>query len=103
LFLLLQLGSGFNAGAFFVSGTIRNRRRFGGKEECSMPKAAPHPDAEISHKKYGETTIGQLRRTYGADFAEGCADNETIADVLRKRPSLKKVIRDREARRFVAL
>jgi hypothetical protein len=68
-----------------------------------MPKAAPHSDTEISNKKYGETTIGELRKIYGADFAEGCADNETIADVLRKRPSLKKVIRDREARRFVAL
>jgi hypothetical protein len=35
-----------------------------------------------------------------ADFAKGCADNEKIADVLRKQPSLRRVIRDREARRF---
>ena len=68
-----------------------------------MPKAAPHSELEISHKKYGETTIGELRRTYGADFAKGCADNEKLLDVLRKRPSVRKVIREREARRFVAL
>jgi hypothetical protein len=49
----------------FYAGTIRNRLRFGGKERMPMPKAAPHPDTEISHKKY---SIGELRRTYGADF-----------------------------------
>jgi hypothetical protein len=36
----------------------------------------------------------------GPDFAEGCADHEILVDVLRKLPSLRKVIRDREARRF---
>jgi hypothetical protein len=65
-----------------------------------MPKAAPHPDTEIGDKKYFQTTIGELRRTYGADFAKGYADNEKLLDVLRKRPSLRKVIREREARRF---
>jgi hypothetical protein len=44
--------------------------------------------------------IGELRKTYGADFAKGRADNEKIADVLRKMPSLRRVIREREARRF---
>jgi hypothetical protein len=39
-------------------------------------------------------------KLYGADFAKGCADNEKIADVLRKMPSLRRVIREREARRF---
>jgi hypothetical protein len=68
-----------------------------------MPKAAPHPDTKISRKKYGETTIGELRKTYGADFATGRADHEKITDVLRNQPSLRKVIREREARRFVAL
>jgi hypothetical protein len=86
-----------------MSGTIRNGLRFGGKKRMPMPKAPPHLDTEISHKKYGETTIGELRKIYGADFAEGCADNEKIADMLRKLPSLRKVIREREARRFVAL
>jgi hypothetical protein len=86
-----------------MSGTIRNGLRFGGKEKMPMPKAAPHLDTEISHKKYGETTIGELRKIYGADFAEGCKDNEKLVDVLRKQPSLRKVILEREARRFVAL
>ena len=65
-----------------------------------MPEAAPHHDTEMSKKKYCETPYGELRKTYGADFAKGCADNEKITDVLRKLPSLRRVIRDREARRF---
>jgi hypothetical protein len=67
---------------------------------ASDEKLGPHPDTEISHKKYGETTIGELRRTYGADFAEGCADHEKLVDVLRKLPSLRGVIRDREGTQF---
>jgi hypothetical protein len=67
---------------------------------CPMPEAVPNPDTEVSDKKYCETTIGELRKTYGADFAKGCADNEKITDVLRKMPSLRRVIREREARRF---
>jgi hypothetical protein len=65
-----------------------------------MPEAVPNPDTEVSDKKYCETTIGELRKTYGADFAKGCADNEKITDVLRKLPSLRRLIRDREALRF---
>ena len=65
-----------------------------------MPETARHRDTEISNKKDCETTIGEMRKTYGADFAKGCADNEKIADVLRKLPSLRRVIRDHEARRF---
>jgi hypothetical protein len=65
-----------------------------------MPEAVPQPDTEVSKKKDCETTIGELRKAYGADFAKGCADNEKIADVLRKLPSLRRVIREREARRF---
>ena len=45
-------------------------------------------------QKFCETTIGELRRTYGADFAKGCADHEKVADVLRKLPSLRRVIRE---------
>jgi hypothetical protein len=55
---------------------------------------------EVSNKKYGETTIGELRKIHGADFAKGSADKEKIIDVLRKLPSLRKVIREREARLF---
>jgi hypothetical protein len=61
------------------------------------------PEAERHHDKYFETTIGDLRKTYGADFAEGCADNEKMPDVLRKRPSLRWVIRNHEARMFEKL
>jgi hypothetical protein len=50
--------------------------------------------------RWRETTIGELRKAYGADFAKRCADNEKIADVLRKLPSLRRVIREREARHF---
>jgi len=83
-----------------MSGTIGNRLGFCGKEGCPMPETARHRETEVSDKKYCETTIGELRKTYGADFAKGCADNEKMADVLRKQPSLRRVIRDREARRF---
>jgi hypothetical protein len=65
-----------------------------------MPERARHRETEASDKKYCETTIGELRKTYGADFAKGCADNEKLTDVLPKLPSLRRVIRDREARRF---
>ena len=63
-----------------------------------MPETARHREPEISDKKFCETTIGELLRTYGADFAEGCADHEKVADVLRKLPSLRRVIREHEAR-----
>jgi hypothetical protein len=63
-----------------------------------MPETARHRETEISDKKFCETTIGELRRTYGADFAKGCADHEKVADVLRKLPSLRRVIREHEAR-----
>ncbi len=54
----------------------------------------------MSDKKYLETTIGELRKRYGSDFAKGCGDNEKIMDVLRKLPLLRRVIREHEARRF---
>jgi hypothetical protein len=45
-----------------MSGTIRNRLRFGGKERCPMPETARRRD-EVSNKKYCGTTIGELRKT----------------------------------------
>jgi hypothetical protein len=65
-----------------------------------MPESARRSDGDIRNKKYCETTVGELRKTYGADFAKGCADNEKMTDVLRKLPSLRRLIRDREAQRF---
>jgi hypothetical protein len=65
-----------------------------------MPETERNRDPQTSDKKYFETTIGDLRKLYGADFAKGCADNEKIVDVVRKMPSLRMVIRHRELKRF---
>jgi len=35
-------------------------------------------NGEVS-KKHGNTLIGTLRKTYGAHFAPGCDDTETLA------------------------
>ena len=55
-------------------------------------------DGEIS-RKHGNTLIRTLRKTYGRDFAPGCADDEKLSDVLHRldEPSLSKLIRDHEA------
>ncbi len=68
-----------------------------------MPETARHHETDISDRKYQQTTIGDLRKTYGADFAKGCADNEKLPDVLHKMPSLRNVIRHHEAERFEKL
>jgi hypothetical protein len=47
------------------------------------------------HKDRSHMLIGALRKTLGAGFAEGCADNETLSEALAKHPSLCKVIRAR--------
>jgi hypothetical protein len=60
-----------------------------------MPETPRNPDPQTSDKKYLQTTIGDLRKLYGADFAKGCAENEKIADVVQKQPSLMRVIRHR--------
>jgi hypothetical protein len=48
------------------------------------------PEASQSQKYY-ETLIGDLRKTYGADFAKGCADNEELSDGAqeKKRPKYR--------------
>jgi hypothetical protein len=40
-----------------------------------------------------------LRKHYGAWFAEGCADDEKLSDILHKldEPSLSHLVRDHEA------
>jgi hypothetical protein len=55
-------------------------------------------NGEIS-RKHGNTLISTLRKTYGADFAKGCADSDKLSDVLHKmdEPSLSKLVRDHEA------
>jgi hypothetical protein len=55
-------------------------------------------NGEIS-RKHGNTLIRTLRKTYGSDFAQGCADSDKLSDILHKldEPSLSKLIRDHEA------
>jgi hypothetical protein len=89
-----------------VAGTIRNLICFDGKSgrgEIAMPEIACHHQTDIGNQTYPQTTIGDLRKTYGSDFAKGCADNEKLVDVLLKLPSLRQLIRKYEARRFEQL
>jgi hypothetical protein len=98
-FLLGQLGPGFShvPGSFLVVGTIRTLVRFGRQKR---QRENAYAGSRTPSRQILETTIGDLRKTYGADFAKGCADDEKIPDVLRKRPWLRNVIREHEARRF---
>jgi len=68
-----------------------------------MPETAHNRDTESGEGKYHQTTIGDLRKLYGADFAKGCDGNEKIADVIQKQPSLMRVIRHRERKWFEKL
>jgi hypothetical protein len=47
-------------------------------------------------QKHGDTLIRTLRKTYGANFAKDCADEDKLSDVLAKldRGSLYRLIRD---------
>lgn len=55
-------------------------------------------NGEIS-RKHGNTLIGTLRKTHGADFAEGFKDTDILSDVLYAldEPSLSKLVRDHQA------
>jgi hypothetical protein len=65
-----------------------------------MAIGARHRDksGEIS-QKHGNTLIRTLRKTYGANFAKGCADEEKLSDVLAKldRRFLSRLLRDYDA------
>jgi hypothetical protein len=54
-------------------------------------------NGEIS-RKHGNTLVRTLRRIYRAQFAAGCGDKETLADVLHKldEPSLSALVHDHE-------
>jgi hypothetical protein len=75
-----------SAGAFSYAGNNRQLAWFLRQGEVLMPETAPDSDNENSDKKYLQTTIGDLRKLYGADFAKGCADNEKIVDVRESSP-----------------
>ena len=50
-------------------------------------------------RKHGDTLIGTLRTSYGSRFAKGCADSDTLSEVLTKldEQSLFKLVRDHKA------
>ncbi len=52
-------------------------------------------NGEIS-RKHGNTLVRTLRKTYGASFAKGCADDERLSEVLHKmdESSLTALVRD---------
>jgi hypothetical protein len=53
----------------FYTRTIGQSAWFSAAENALMPETERHRETEVSDKKYYETTIGELRKTYGADFA----------------------------------
>ena len=55
-------------------------------------KTERNRDSQTGNKKYFESTIGNLRKRYGADFAKGFADSEKLADVIQKQPSLMTAV-----------
>ena len=58
-------------------------------------------DGEIN-RKYGNTLIGTLRKTYGRGFASGFSDRDRLSDVLHilDVPSLSKLVQDHGAGRL---
>lgn len=50
-------------------------------------------------RKHGNAKIKTLRKIYGADFAQGHPDDETLARLLHEldEPSLSKLVKDEEA------
>jgi hypothetical protein len=67
-------------------------------EQSALHARHRDKNGEIS-RKHDNTLIRTLRKTYGRDFAPGCADDEKLSDVLQgiDEPSLSKLIRDHEA------
>jgi hypothetical protein len=69
-------------------------------QEVVMAINTRHRDnsGEMS-RKHGNTLISTLRKTYGAGFAKGCADDEKLNEVLHKldEPSLTQLIHDHDA------
>jgi hypothetical protein len=55
-------------------------------------------DGDIS-RKHGNALVGRLRTSYGSGFAQGCADDDMLSDVLAKldERSLYKLVRDHKS------
>jgi hypothetical protein len=65
--------------------------------ELSVTVNASYRDkgGEIS-RKHGNTLVGRLRTSYGGGFAQGCANDDKLSDVVAKldEQSLYKLVRD---------
>ena len=68
-----------------------------GKERIAMAVDAHYrdKDGEFS-RKHGNALVGRLRTSYGGGFAQGCANDDKLSDVLVKldERSLYKLVRD---------
>ena len=68
--------------------------------ELSVTVNASYRDkgGEIS-RKHGNTLVGRLRTSYGSGFAQGCANDDKLSDVLAKldERSLYKLVRDHKS------
>lgn len=66
-------------------------------EQPGLHRRHRDKNGEIS-RKHGNTYVGTLRPIYGAHFAEGCADTETLREVLQEldEPSLTHLVYDHE-------
>jgi hypothetical protein len=55
-------------------------------------------DGEIS-RKHGNALVGRLRTSYGSGFAQGCANDDKLSDILAKldERSLYKLVRDHKS------
>jgi len=53
-------------------------------------------------RKHGATAVQTFRKAYGAEFAEGFSDEQTLASVLAKldHRSLSQILQDHEAGRL---
>jgi hypothetical protein len=67
-------------------------------KEPSLDSRHRDKNGEI-HRKHGGAHVGTLRKHYGAKFAPGFKDTDTLAHVLATldEPSLSKLVKDHEA------
>ena len=66
-------------------------------EQSALHARHRDKNGEIS-RKHGNTHVGTLRKHYGAGFAPGFKDTDTLAHVLAAldEPSLTKLVKDHE-------
>jgi REase_AHJR-like len=102
---LLEALSSLKRGETLVLPASELNRKFGaGRPSDLKNKSAKEPGLEHRHrdttseinKKYGDTLISTLRKTYGADFAKGLRGESKLSDVLHR---LDKISLDKLAQR----